>query len=252
MKKLLLLVFCVVLSLAMAGCGSAPKAPVAGKILKVATDANFPPFEYYQEKTKVHTGFDIGLMNALAKEMGYEKVEYINVDFKDILTGLNEKKYDAAIAGMTISSEREKLVAFTDPYVEDSYRIVVAKTADAKCTLSGKTVAVEEGSYAADLAQQNGAAKLLPVKDVESALKAAGEGLADCAVVSSVSASFFITHGYGDKVMFADEKELLSDKIGIAVAKDNAELAASMNKALSELRRSGEYKNIYSSYFGAN
>ena len=128
----------------------------------------------------------------------------------------------------------------------------MAKNADAKCTLSGKTVAVEEGSYAADLAQQNGAAKLLPVKDVESALKAAGEGLADCAVVSSVSASFFITHGYGNKVMFADEKELLSDKIGIAVAKDNAELAASMNKALSELRRSGEYKNIYSSYFGSN
>lgn len=252
MRKLLLLVFCVVLSVAMAGCGSAPKKPVAGKILKVATDANFPPFEYYQEKTKLHTGFDIGLMNALAKEMGYDKVEYINVDFKDILTGLNEKRYDAAIAGMTISSEREKLAAFTDPYVEDSYRIVVAGNADAKCALSGKTVAVEEGSYAADLAQQNGAGKLLPVKDVESALKAAGEGLADCAVVSSVSASFFITHGYGEKVKFADEKELLSDKIGIAVAKDNQELAVNMNKALSELRRSGEYKSIYSSYFGIN
>ncbi|MDO4920532.1 MAG: transporter substrate-binding domain-containing protein [Phascolarctobacterium sp.] len=252
MKKLLLLVFCVLLAVAMAGCGNSSKEKAAGKILKVATDANFPPYEYYQEKTKVHTGFDIGLMNALAKSMGYDKVEYINVDFKDILTGLNEKKYDAAIAGMTITPEREKLATFTEPYVADSYRIIVAKNKNGKFLVSGKTVAVEEGSYSMELARQNGAAKLLPVKGVEETLKAVSEGLADCAVASSVSAGFFIAHGYGDKVKFADEKELLTDNIGIAVAKDNKALAEDMNKALAELRRSGEYKNIYSSYFGAN
>lgn len=220
-------------------------------MLKVATDANFPPYEYYQEKTKVHTGFDIGLMNALAKEMGYTKVEYINVDFKEILTGLNEKKYDAAIAAITLSPERAKQVAFSHAYLQDSYRVVVAKNANDKFSLQGKTVAVEEGSYSADLAIANGAAKLLSVKDAEAALIAAGEGVADCAVLSSVVTHFYIAHGYGDKIKFADDKALYTDDLGIAVAKDNPALVEALNKALAELRRSGEYKNIYNSYFGA-
>ena len=77
MKKLVVFLLCVMFAMVLAGCGGTTKEKTAEKVLKVATDANFPPYEYYQEKTKVHTGFDIGLMNALAKEMGYTKVEYI-------------------------------------------------------------------------------------------------------------------------------------------------------------------------------
>ncbi len=251
MKKLVVFLLCVMFAMVLAGCGGTTKEKTAEKVLKVATDANFPPYEYYQEKTKVHTGFDIGLMNALAKEMGYTKVEYINVDFKEILTGLNEKKYDAAIAAITLSPERAKQVAFSHAYLQDSYRVVVAKNANDKFSLQGKTVAVEEGSYSADLAIANGAAKLLSVKDAEAALIAAGEGVADCAVLSSVVTHFYIAHGYGDKIKFADDKALYTDDLGIAVAKDNPALVEALNKALAELRRSGEYKNIYNSYFGA-
>lgn len=251
MKKFVVFLFCVMLAMVLSGCGGTTKEKTAEKVLKVATDANFPPYEYYQEKTKVHTGFDIGLMNALAKEMGYTKVEYVNVDFKDILPGLNEKKYDAAIAAITLSPERVKQAAFSQAYLQDSYRVVVAKKANDKIALQGKTVAVEEGSYSADLALANGAAKLLPVKDAEAALIAAAEGVADCAVLSSVVTNFYITHGYGDKVKFADVKALYTDDLGIAVAKDNPALVEALNKALAELRRSGEYKNIYNSYFGA-
>ena len=76
MKKILMLMFCVVMALALAGCGGSKEkeAARAGKVLKVATDANFPPFEFYQEQSKVHTGFDIALAKAVAKQMGYEKV----------------------------------------------------------------------------------------------------------------------------------------------------------------------------------
>lgn len=98
MKKFFMLMFCVVMAFALAGCGgsnekNASQAPEC-KVLKVATDANFPPFEFYQEQSKVHTGFDIALVKAVAKQMGYEKVEFVNVDFKNILTGLQDKKYD--------------------------------------------------------------------------------------------------------------------------------------------------------------
>lgn len=257
MKKVLMLMFCVIMALAMAGCGGGEKkaeTSAAGKVLKVATDANFPPFEYYQEKSNAHTGFDIDLMNAVAKQMGYEKVEFVNVDFKDIFDGLNEKKYDAAIAGITITPERERIAEFSEPYVEDGYKIVVGKKAapgDDFASLEGKTVAAEEGSYALDMLKSNTkTAKIVPVHDTEAGIKLVADGKADALIASKIAASFFIANNYGDKVRFAGDKVLYADKIGIAVARGNSELEKKMNDALKEVKRSGEYKKIYSSYFG--
>lgn len=256
MKKVLMLMMCVLLALAALGCGQSAKqeSKPAEKVLKVATDANFPPFEYYQEKTKVHTGFDIGLMNALAKEMGYTRVEYVNVDFKDILKGLQEKKYDAAIAGMTISPERQQNVDFTEPYVQDGYKIAVATAytgADGLAALQGKRVAVENESFALELVQKAGnAAEIITVGSTEEALQQVAAGKADCLIASTVATQFFIANGYGDRIKFAGDEVLYQDDIGIAVTKGNTELLQKFNAALSELRRSGEYKRIYGSYFG--
>lgn len=256
MKKILMLMFCVVMALALAGCGGSKEkeAAPAGKVLKVATDANFPPFEFYQEQSKVHTGFDIALTKAVAKQMGYEKVEFVNVHFKDILTGLQDKKYDMAVAALSITPERERLVDFSEAYAEDGYKVIVNKNAqlgDDFAALAGKTVAVEEGSYAEKLvkAQANGA-KVIPVYDTEAGIKLVADGKADALVASKIVAGFFITHNYGDKVKFAGETVLHGDKYGMAVARGNEELQKKVNEALKEIKRSGEYKNIYSSYFG--
>ena len=256
MKKILMLMFCVVMALALAGCGGSKEkeAAPAGKVLKVATDANFPPFEFYQEQSKVHTGFDIALTKAVAKQMGYEKVEFVNVHFKDILTGLQDKKYDMAVAALSITPERERLVDFSEAYAEDGYKVIVNKNArlgDDFAALAGKTVAVEEGSYAEKLvkAQANGA-KVIPVYDTEAGIKLVADGKADALVAAKIVAGFFITHNYGDKVKFAGETVLYADKYGMAVARGNEELQKKVNEALKEIKRSGEYKNIYSSYFG--
>ena len=256
MKKILMLMFCVVMALALAGCGGSKEkeAASAGKVLKVATDANFPPFEFYQEQSKVHTGFDIALTKAVAKQMGYEKVEFVNVHFKDILTGLQDKKYDMAVAALSITPERARQVDFSEAYAEDGYKVIVNKNAqlgDDFAALAGKTVAAEEGSYAEELlkAHANGA-KVIPVHDTEAGIKLVADGKADALVASKIVAGFFITHNYGDKVKFAGETVLHGDKYGMAVARDNQELQKKVNEALKEIKRSGEYKNIYSSYFG--
>ena len=256
MKKIFMLMFCVVMAFALAGCGGSKEkeAAPAGKVLKVATDANFPPFEFYQEQSKVHTGFDIALTKAVAKQMGYEKVEFVNVHFKDILTGLQDKKYDMAVAALSITPERARQVDFSEAYAEDGYKVIVNKNAqlgDDFAALAGKTVAAEEGSYAEKLvkAQANGA-KVIPVYDTEAGIKLVADGKADALVASKIVAGFFITHNYGDKVKFAGETVLYADKYGMAVARGNEELQKKVNEALKEIKRSGEYKNIYSSYFG--
>ena len=256
MKKILMLMFCVVMALALAGCGGSKEkeAAPAGKMLKVATDANFPPFEFYQEQSKVHTGFDIALTKAVAKQMGYEKVEFVNVHFKDILTGLQDKKYDMAVAALSITPERARQVDFSEAYAEDGYKVIVNKNSqlgDDFAALAGKTVAAEEGSYAEELLkEQANGAKVIPVHDTEAGIKLVADGKADALVASKIVAGFFITHNYGDKVKFAGETVLHGDKYGMAVAHGNQELQKKVNEALKEIKRSGEYKNIYSSYCG--
>lgn len=256
MKKILMLMFCVFMALALAGCGGSKEkeAAPAGKVLKVATDANFPPFEFYQEQSKVHTGFDIALTKAVAKQMGYDNVEFVNVHFKDILTGLQDKKYDLAVAALSITPERARQVDFSEAYAEDGYKVIVNKNSqlgDDFAALAGKTVAAEEGSYAEELLkEQANGAKVIPVHDTEAGIKLVADGKADALVASKIVAGFFITHNYGDKVKFAGETVLHGDKYGMAVARGNQELQKKVNEALKEIKRSGEYKNIYSSYFG--
>ena len=96
MKKFVILIFCLLVGLAMTGCGN--KTTVEKKVLRVATTANFPPFEYFQPNSGIHTGYDIDLMRELGKNMGYDKVEFINVNFTKLLEGLEAKEYDAVIA----------------------------------------------------------------------------------------------------------------------------------------------------------
>ena len=253
MKKLLLLVICVLIAVVMAGCGGAKKEEPAGeKVLRVATDANFPPFEYYLKDSKVHTGFDIELMKAVARGMGYDKVEFINVEFKNILPGLARKKYDAAIAGITVTRDRQRIADFSDSYMESGLRVVIpvkAEAAEGAGIMKGKKVAAEAGSYGVEAARRVNAAEVVEVENTEAAIKMVAAGIADCAIADSAPAAFFLANGYGDEVKFAGE-ELAVDNLAVAFAKGNRELLDKFNASLHEVRRSGIYKKIYASYFG--
>lgn len=252
MKKLLLMVMTLIMAVAMVGCSSQQAAQPAEKVLKVGLDANFPPFEYYQESTKAYTGVDIEIMNALAKEMGYSKVDYVNVSFSKLLNSLNEKQFDVAMGALAITEERKQIVTFANPYVKDGFKIIVpvnSTMTDEVAGLAGKKVAVEKDSHGATLAKKQGAI-LVEAADTEAAIKVVVYGNADCVVASGLSAEFFIANGYGDKVKLAGEKMLLADEIAMAVRHDDKEMLVNLNKALQEIQRSGQYKKIMTSYFG--
>ena len=88
-------------------------------LLRVGTDADFQPYEYYQKESGTYTGFDVELITALARLMGYDGVEFVTVPFGEILDGLNEGRYDAAIAAIIVTAERRRAADFTLPYAED-------------------------------------------------------------------------------------------------------------------------------------
>jgi polar amino acid transport system substrate-binding protein len=82
-------------------------------IIRVATDATFPPFEFSKDGKR--TGFDIELIETLAKSMG-KKVEWTEIDFKGLIPGMVSKRFDMAASAIYITEDRRKVVDFTDPY----------------------------------------------------------------------------------------------------------------------------------------
>jgi len=84
------------------------------KVVRVATTTDFPPFEFV-EQGKL-TGFDVELMQAIG-EFGGFKVEIVRVPREGILEGLDEERYDAVIAALTITPQRLEQWDFSTPYV---------------------------------------------------------------------------------------------------------------------------------------
>jgi polar amino acid transport system substrate-binding protein len=105
--------------------GLAKKIVDAGTVI-VANDANYPPQSSVDQSTGKLVGFDVDV----AEKMG--ELLKLNVDFKNpawetIPAGLQQGKYDVSIGSMTITPERQKVLAFTDPYYYTSGQIFVKK-----------------------------------------------------------------------------------------------------------------------------
>lgn len=92
------------------------------KYLVVATNAYFPPFEYY-EGDKL-TGVDMKIASLLAERLG--KTLYINdMEFDSIITSVKNGESDIGMAGMTVNEERLKSIDFTDEYYESAQVLIV-------------------------------------------------------------------------------------------------------------------------------
>ncbi len=222
-------------------------AGAANPVLKVGTDAAFPPFEYQDEKTGAFQGFDMDLIRAIGKQMGMD-VQIINTAWDGIIPGLITGNYNCIISAMTITEERSKVVNFSNPYFNAGQVIVTPKsntTIKTTADLVGKAVSVQIGTTG-DLAASE--IKGVTVKRFNLAPEAIQElrngGVAACVIDLAVAAEFaaeFKDLKYGDT--FTEEL------YGIAIAKNNADLLKKVNAALAALKASGEYGAIYDKWF---
>lgn len=148
-----------------AGCGavaektdsssSSSSAAGADKKYTIACDAKYAPFS--MEVDGKYKGIDVELLDAIAKEEGFE-YELKPMDFSGIIPALVSDQIDGAIAGMNITDERKQKVDFSDGYITSGLAVVVNKdnTAINKVEdLQGKTAAVKKGTTGAKFAEDN-------------------------------------------------------------------------------------------------
>ena len=144
-KTLQTLCLCLfMLALLTAGCGGG-KDGKDKKELVVGTEPAFAPFEFQKENSKEYVGFDMDLIAAIAKRMGYEKCTIRGMGFDALIPALEAKNIDVAIAGMTITEERAKKVIFSKPYYKSGLAIVVHIMAHRDAIAAGRGDGDAEG-----------------------------------------------------------------------------------------------------------
>ena len=92
--------------------------------LVMATNAEFPPYEYKEGDQIV--GFDVDIMTAICDKLGYE-LQIDDMAFDSIIAAVQSGKADVGCAGMTVTEDRMKNVLFSDPYTESNQVIIVRK-----------------------------------------------------------------------------------------------------------------------------
>lgn len=247
MKKALTLVLAVMMLLSavcFAGCGKEEKG-----VLKMATNAYFPPYEYYEGETII--GIDAEIAKAIADKLGMELV-IEDMAFDSILTAVQNGSVDFGMAGMTITEDRLKEVNFTTSYAKGVQSIIVKEDSeittvdDLYAEGADYKVGVQLGTtgdiYATDDFGEDRVTQYTTGNEAVSALL---KGDVDCVIIDNQPAKAYVANNKGTKILstsYADED------YAICVSKENSELLEKLNKAIDELIADGTIDKIVNKY----
>ncbi|ATZ94251.1 MULTISPECIES: arginine ABC transporter substrate-binding protein [Dickeya] len=223
----------------------------AAETIRFATEASYPPFESVDASNQI-VGFDIDLANALCKQI-QATCTFSNQAFDSLIPGLKFRRYDAVIAGMDITPERQQQVTFTQPYYENSALFIAqkGKLADI-AALNGKRVGVQNGTtHQKFLLDKHKDITVVPYDSYQNAVLDLKNGrldavFGDTAVVNEWLKQNENLASVGDKVT---DKDYFGIGLGIAVRQNNDELVKKFNDALNKIKQDGTYQTIYKKWF---
>lgn len=260
MKRFGIVTMMAAIMLVMAACGAEKGDSSTGssdestgndeKTYIVGIDTTYPPFEF--EVDGEYTGIDIDLITAIAENQGID-IKFDAMDFGGIIPAMQADQLDIAIAGMSITDERKKVVDFSDPYFDAGLTLVVAaETTDIESIedLKGKTIAAKNGTTGAKFAQEHEAEygyKLVLFDDSPAMFQEVSNGNAVALIEDYPVISYAISQNDLDLQIIGER--LNGDQYGIAVLKGkNSDVLQKINDGLKDLRDSGEYDKILSKY----
>lgn len=250
------------------------------KTIKIATEGAFPPWNAVDTSGKP-VGFDIDVGTALC-ERAKLKCEFVTQAWDGIIPALNVGKYDAIMAGMSITEKRKQVIAFSEPYALTSNYFVVGKSLDLpamdssvkinlssdaqdggsalqalKGNLGGKVIGVQGSTNAeAFVREYFGRSVEVRTYDKQDNLNldlVSGRidgGLADYSVWKA-----FLESKDGDAAVLYGPRisgGLFGPGVGIGLQKRDTELAGRFNDAIIAISKDGTLKEISMKWFGAD
>ena len=261
MKKFLTLILALALTASLAACGSsnAPASSGSGSagsaagsggaslttavdgVLSMATEATFPPYEYYDGDTIV--GIDVEIAQAIADKLGL-KLEVTDIAFDSIIPGVQ-------------TDERLEQVNFTDSYATGIQVVIVGPNSsitsvdDLFAEGASHVVGTQTGTtgfiYATSDIQDAGLGEVKSFAKTTDAVEALKNSQVDCVILDNQPAQALVAANADAGLSILDTEYAVED-YAAAVSKDNAGLTEAINGALKELIADGTVQTILDKY----
>jgi octopine/nopaline transport system substrate-binding protein len=235
-------------------------AAAQDRIIKIATEGAYAPWNFTGAGGKLE-GFDIDLANELCNRIKV-KCEIVAQDWDGIIPALQAKKYDAIMAGMSITDERKQVIDFAGPYADSPNGYLVAKDSPiAKMPGTGKTYNLVSQQAEAEKAIEatkpvlKGTAEIREYKTTEAHDLDLLAGRID-AVLADATAII----GTLDKPEFKDYTlvgpaitgGIQGDGVGIGLRKEDTELKQKLNEAIRAATQDGTIQKLSMKWFKIN
>ena len=236
MKKVISVVLACACVFSFAACGSKSDSSKSDSAksdekekLVMATNAEFPPFEYYDGDEVV--GIDAEFAAAIADKLGMDlKIE--DMAFDSIIPAVQSGKADIGAAGMTVTEDRATQVDFSDSYYTGVQVIIVTDDSDITepDDLKGKKIGVQQGTtgdiYSTDDFGDDNVERFNKGMEAVQALKQVEEN-------------------EGLKIL---ETSYVEEDYALAIKKGNDDLVKKVNDAIKELKEDGTFDKIVAKY----
>ena len=177
-------------------------------VLTMATNAEFPPYEYYEGDTV--TGIDVEIAQAIAEKLGLT-LQVEDMEFDSVISAVKGGKADMGMAGMTVTEERLEEVSFTESYATGVQVIIVTEDSD----ITSADDLFAEGANHTIGVQLATTGDLYTTEDIEAAglgtvdrynkgadaVMALKNGKVDCVVIDNEPAKAFVEANEGLKIL---------------------------------------------------
>jgi polar amino acid transport system substrate-binding protein len=224
-------------------------------VLTMATNAYFPPYEFYDGETIV--GIDAEVAAAIAEKLGME-LKIVDIEFDSIIAGVQTGKYDMGMAGMTVTEERLQSVDFSTSYATGIQSIIVPEDsaitsiddvlADGATYKVGVQLSTTGDIYITDDLGDAAAERVTEFQTGNDAVAALTSGKVDCVIIDNEPAKSYVAATTGLKIL---DTEYVVEDYAICFAKENTELKDKVDAALKELIADGSVQKIVDKYISA-
>ena len=251
MKKIITSLFLVLLLTVTAQAESKLQIILKNKELRVGTTGDWDPMSVKDPATNSYKGFDIDVMNELAKDMGV-KVKFVPTDWKTIVSGITADRYDISTS-VTKTDKRAEVAGFTETYYKyGTVPLVLKKNLKKFSTwdsLNNKDVTI---ATTLGTSQEEKAKEFFPkskLKSVEAPARDFQEvlaGRADGNITSSTEANkLVITY---PELAIVQDGEKNPAFLAMMVSKDDKEWNDYVSKWINDKKTSGFFTNLLAKY----
>ncbi len=213
-------------------------------VLRIATDATYPPFESIENDTVV--GFDREIGEAIGEELKV-RVEFVSMEWSGVFAAVETGKCDLVMSGVTITEARKKGNAFTRPYFL-SGQVLARRKGDTRVTriddlkAAGRTAAVQQETTGQFALEKVGISKdrIHRFDTLQDALLDTRNRNSDAVVGDLPALADMIRKGYPE-MEIVPGGPFVAENLGIVARRDARDLVAAINDALARIFVDGRY-----------